>query len=340
MIDKGHVTDTLLDYTKEHLRQDSDVHPDVKERIVRYSTVPPYCGHSLLYNPKKHVLNKSHCNCYSCPDCRPRLQRQLLKSIVSLAEVHHLTRHLIITVPGVEFRSKVSPDESFSYASMKFNDFRTLYKRKFGHNLQYIALSRSQETGYCHYHILVGSFIPKEWLDQTMSSLKLGFPFIDYVDVHRLGAYLSKYWYKDHEWYIPKNKRHYSHSAGLNIEDFVSPDPWYFMRFSTRSDLYSLSSMDRVAGWIERLSGYPPPFDYLVSVFNNLGENPRYHKPNYKLRGLLSPPSDVRYYSLVDRRQNTLDDNFIRVRPKPRPRYTKQKHFRQGIFRDYKTKKN
>jgi hypothetical protein len=111
------------------------------------------------------------------------------------------------------------------------------------------------------------------------------------------------------------------------------------MQFSTRSDLFSSSALDRVAGWIERLSGYPPPFDYLISVFNNLGENPRYHKPCPKPRGLLSPPSDVRFYSPVNRRQNTLDDNFIRVRPRPRPRFTKQKHFRQGIFTDYKAKK-
>jgi hypothetical protein len=113
MTENDHRYDTLLDYTKEHLRQNSYVHPDLKIRISRYSKVPPYCGHSLLYNPKKHVVKKSHCNCYSCPHCRPRLQRNLLKSIVTLAEGHHLTRHLIITVPGAEFRSKVSPDESF-----------------------------------------------------------------------------------------------------------------------------------------------------------------------------------------------------------------------------------
>jgi hypothetical protein len=339
MIDKGHIVDTLLDYTTEHLRQNSETHPDVQERIIRYSNVSPGCGHSLLYNPKEHVLKKSHCNCFSCSQCRPRLQRQLLNSIVSLAEKHHLTRQLIITVPGVEFRSKVSPDESFAYASKKFNDFRTLYKRRFGHNLEYIALMRSQDSGYCHYHILVGAYIPKKWLDQTMNSLKLGFPYIDYVDVHRLGAYLSKYWYKEHEWFIPKNKRHYSHSAGLTIDKFASPDPWYFMRFSSRSDVYSRSSLDRVAGWVERLSGYPPPFEYLVSVFNTLGENPRYQKPNYKLRGLLSPPSDVRFYSPMHRRQDTLDNDFIRVRPNPRARYTKQKKFRQGIFKDYKAKK-
>jgi hypothetical protein len=340
MIDNSHIVDTSLDYTKEHLRQDSEVHPDVQMRIIRYSKVSPGCGHSLLYNPREHIIKKSNCNCYACTHCRPRLQKQLLKNILSLAVAHQLTRQLIITVPGAEFRSKVSPDESFTYASKKFNDFRTLYKRAFGHNLVYIALMRSQESGYCHYHILVGGYIPKSWLDQTMHSLKLGFPYIDYVDIQRLGAYLSKYWYKEYEWFIPKNKRHYSHSTGLTIGRFVSPDLWFFMNFSPRSDVYSRSALDRVSGWVEHLSGYPPPFEYLVSVFNNLGENPRYQKPNYKKRGLLSPPSDIRFYSPMSCRQNTLDDGFKRVRPKPRPRCTKQKRFRQGLFLDYKAKKN
>jgi hypothetical protein len=339
MIDNSHIVDTSLDYTKEHLRQESEVHPDVQRRIARYSKVPRGCGHSLLYNSTQHVLKKSHCNCFSCPQCRPRLQRQLLKEIVCLATEHHLTRQLIITVPGAEFRSKVSPDESFVYASKKFNDFRTLYKRQFGHNLEYIALMRSQESGYCHYHILIGGFISKKWLDQTMSSLKLGFPYIDYVNIHRLGAYLSKYWYKEHEWYIPKNKRHYSHSTGLHINKFVSPDSWYFIGFSPRSDMFSRSSLDRVSGWVEHLSGYPPPFEYLLSVFCNLGENPGYQKPNYKSQGLLSPLSDVRFYSPMYHRQNTLDDDFIRVQPQKRPRYTKQKRFRQGFFKDHRARK-
>jgi hypothetical protein len=340
MTNNEHIRSALLDYTKEHLRQESVVHPDVKARIARYSSASPYCGCSLLYNASKHLLKKTRCGCYSCSRCRPHLQKWLLNRITTLAEIHHLTRHLIITVPGEEFRLKVSPDESFSYAARKFNDFRTLYKREFGHNLEYIALPRSQKSGYIHYHILVGSYIPKDWLDNTMVSLKLGFPFIDYVDIHRLGAYLSKYWYKEHEWYIPKGKRHYSHSAGLNIDNFVSSDDWYYMGFSIHSNIYSPSSIDRVAGWIECLSGYPPPFDYLVSAFYDLSENPSYQKPHYKSRGLSSPLSDVRYYSPVDCRQNTLDDDFIRVRPKPQTRYTKQKHFRKGIFKDYKAKKN
>lgn len=340
MIDNGHIVCASLDYTKEHLRQDSEIHPDIQERITRYSKVSLGCGHSLLYNPKEHVLKKSHCNCFSCAHCRPRLQKQLLKNIVSLAGEHQLTRQLIITVPGAEFRMRFSPDESFAYASRKFNDFRTLYKRAFGHNLEYFALVRSQQSGYCHYHVLVGAYIPKKWLDETMRSLKLGFPYIDYVDIQRLSAYLSKYWYKEHEWFIPKNKRHYSHSAGLNLKKFGSPDPWYFMRFSHRADIYSRSAMDRIAGWVEHLSGYPPPFEYLVSVFNNLGENPQYQKSGYKKHGLLSPPGDVRFYSPMSCRQNTLDDGFRRVRPGPRPRFTKQKRFRQGIFLDYKAKKH
>jgi len=45
-------------------------------------------------------------------------------------------------------------------------------------NISYICLYRSQEDGFCHLHILVSSYIAKDWLEKTMKSINLGYPFI------------------------------------------------------------------------------------------------------------------------------------------------------------------
>jgi hypothetical protein len=152
-----------------------------------------------------------------------------LKNIVNSTEKYSFRRHLVITLPGHPFRSLFcNADESFDYAIKKFNEFRFLYKREFGNNLSYIFLPRAQSDGFCHLHVLVGSYIPKDWLDKTLNSINLGFPFITYVDIHRLGNYLSKYWYKEHEWFIPENKKHYTRSADIEFDRFIPHGDWYF----------------------------------------------------------------------------------------------------------------
>ena len=217
---------TLLDKTIEHLKQNEILW---RNRIVRYSGSNDYCKEHFMYNSILDNLHEVGCKCYNCERCRRKKKYDLLNNIVNSAEKYNLTRHLVITLPGYPFRSLFcNVDESFDYAMKKFNEFRVLYKREFGKNLSYICLPRAQSDGFCHLHVLVGSFIPKDWLDKTLNSINLGFPFITYVDVHRLGNYLSKYWYKEHEWYIPENKKHYTRSADIEFESYLPDYGWYF----------------------------------------------------------------------------------------------------------------
>jgi hypothetical protein len=217
---------TLLDKTVEHLKQNEHLW---EERKARYKNTNDYCNENYLYNSNSDELHPAKCKCYNCERCRPIKKYDLLRNIVNVSEKHNLRRHLVITLPGYPFRSLFcNADESFDYAMKKFNEFRVLYKRRFGKNLSYICLPRSQSDGFCHLHILVGEYISKDWLDDVLKRINLGFPFITYVDIQRLGNYLSKYWYKEHEWFIPKNKKHYTHSADIELEKFFPHPDWYF----------------------------------------------------------------------------------------------------------------
>jgi hypothetical protein len=257
---------TLLDKTTEHLKQNKDLW---EKRKLRYSDVNSYCNENLLYNADRDFLKEAKCKCYNCERCRPKKKYNLLRNIVKVAEKKKLQRHLVITLPGYPFRSILcNADESFDYAMKKFNEFRVLYKRKFGKNLSYICLPRSQKDGFCHLHVLVGGYIPKTWLDDVLKRINMGFPFISYVDVHRLGNYLSKYWYKEHEWFIPKNKKHYTKSADIELEKFYPSPFWYFIgvprsRYASGSDV-----VDCVYRCLDYINPYHnPPFELMVSGF-------------------------------------------------------------------------
>lgn len=221
-------TNTSLDYTTEHLNRNSI---EWENRKALYGEKKPYCKKHFLVNDKEKNISKARCNSVKCKECRPRQKKRLLDKIARAGSHNKLLRHMVITVLGNEFRDKVSPDNSFSYAQEKWNHLRLLYKRNFGRNLSFVSLPRSQRDGYCHLHVLVGSYIPKKWLDWSCKKVGLGYAYIRYTDVQRLKGYLSKYWYKEHEWYIPENKKQYTCSRDIVLSDyegFVPSDKWEF----------------------------------------------------------------------------------------------------------------
>lgn len=257
----------LLDKTVEHLKQNENLW---KERKARYYGVNDYCNENYLYNSESDVLHEAKCKCYNCERCRPKKKYELLTNIVNVAERYGLRRHLVITLPGFPFRSLFcDADESFDYTMKKFNEFRVLYRRYFGQNLSYICLPRSQSDGFCHLHILIGDFIPKTWLDDILKKLNLGFPFVTYVDIHRLGNYLSKYWYKEHEWFIPKDKKHYTHSADIKFEKIIPSGDWCFLVMPKGLYVMGCDKVDYIYRVMDFLKPYhnPPPLNIMLSGF-------------------------------------------------------------------------
>lgn len=219
---------TLLDYTTEHLNRNAK---KWDERRALYGEKKPYCKKHFFVNDAEKKVSACRCNSIKCVECRPMQKKRLLTKVVRAGIHHKLTRHMVITCQGHDFREKYGPDESFEIAQSSWNHFRVLYEREFGHKLNYISLPRSQKDGYCHLHVMVGSYIPKEWLDKACENVGFGYSFIRYTDTHRLGGYLSKYWYKEHEWYIPENKNQYTTSRKIVLSDFEDPprEGWGFL---------------------------------------------------------------------------------------------------------------
>ena len=285
-------------------------------------------------------LKSANCKCYNCDRCRPKKKYDLLKNIVKAAEKHGLKRHLVITLPGYPFRSLFcNVDESFDYAMKKFNEFRVLYKRSFGSNLSYICLPRSQSDGFCHLHILVGSFIPKNWLDETLRNINLGFPYITYVDVHRLGNYLSKYWYKEHEWIIPENKKHYTRSADINLEKFIPNPWWYFIGTPKAPFTRGHDIVDCIYRCLDYINPYhnPPPFELMATAFySDLPKSLENNYVSFLRDNAVSSPRGIYYgfnpKNLVFRQTKLFYSGrsaFVHIETELPKRFVRQKKFKR-----------
>lgn len=236
------------------------------KRQEKYQNSSRYCGSGFYFNIESHKLVRSSCKMFSCSNCRDKKVRNILDKTTKYAMTFDLTRFLTFTLGGVNRRSYVSPVESFSYMMAKFVEFRILYKREFGENLDYICFPRSHKDGYCHLHILVNKYIPKSWLNDVMARIQLGNCNIKYVDAHRVGGYLHAYLNKKiHEWYLPKGKRHYTTAGSVELERFEPVDFWVYIDVGVGGTKYAEVNCVHVN--IDWWTKYPPPFEFLLSEF-------------------------------------------------------------------------
>lgn len=165
-----------------------------------------------------------------------------------------------------------------------------------------------------------------------------------------MGNYLSKYWYKEHEWFIPKNKKHYTRSADIDLDSFIPSSSWYFIGipdniYTGGSDI--IDCVYRCLDWINPYHN-PPPFDLMLGFFyDNL--NSKYNK-NYvsdiKKFGVKNPEGiyNSRNPSFIKSKQLKLfysgNSYHVYIEPFVKRKYTKQKKFRKGLFYDRKAKYN
>jgi len=238
------------------------------EIIENYQKPSKNCGKSYVYNLDKHIIKPNNCNQYSCSRCRPRKIWNLIQDVEKIAIAYGLTRFLTITVGGNENRSYLSIKRSFEFLNRKFDSLKILYKREFGVNLRYICFIRAHKNGICHLHILINRFIPKSWLNNATKRLGLGqyASNIKFVDIHRVGAYLGSYLMsKKHEWFIPKNKKHYTTSQDIRLEGFIPEDTWIFIQVAPNIPVNN--KLECVYSNILFYTGKPPPFEFLLGCF-------------------------------------------------------------------------
>lgn len=236
----------------------------MEEREERYRTKNSSCGEVDYYLPRQHKIESNKCKRFTCGRCFKKEVNKKLIEVVKKGIEFQLFRHLVITLEGEEFRNKLTPDKSFIYITKKWNSFKIYYRRTFKNKFDYILFNRSQKDGYAHLHVLVSVKIPKDWIEDTVRRLNLGWSRIKFVDIHRLKNYLSKYWYKEHEWWIPENKRHFSSSRTIKFEKKKDGEylllHWYYdyTKYGKLEDYYTI---------IEENYGYPPPLDFILGEF-------------------------------------------------------------------------
>lgn len=71
---------------------------------------------------------------------------------------------------------------------------RVLLARRFGVSVKFIGVLEFQKSGIAHLHVLLGVYIPQDWLSETWQAIGGG-KIVDIrsVDVKRVSGYLAAY---------------------------------------------------------------------------------------------------------------------------------------------------
>jgi len=180
------------------------------------------CGrHTLIGRVDgQYVHKRSRCKSYTCGLCGPRKIRQVRKGIVRRALEHKLQRFLTLTLDPKKFPSDLDVAGKIQYLQGVWRKMRVYLRRKLGKSLVFIAVVELQQNGNPHLHMLVGSYLPKEWISAAWQALGGGsFTRIEYADVHRVAAYISKYVTDESLQDLPAGTRRFSTSRGLALFD-------------------------------------------------------------------------------------------------------------------------
>ena len=181
-------------------------------------------------------------------------------------EVYRLgfDKHLVMTVPGIQFRKKVTWNQSYPILNYETNKLLDTIKREIqtqrriqqgeqikrkvkmensflhknqelpDYDIALIILPRAQANpkddnpiGYAHNHILTNYPLNKHWIEEKIdkNGYQLGYTFIR--DNQNIADYLCNDFFIDDEWVIPKNIKHYrtTRNVKLNITDGYVNDP-------------------------------------------------------------------------------------------------------------------
>jgi hypothetical protein len=149
----------------------------------------------------------------------------------------------------------VKVEDSVSYLRNCFSKFRVSLLRRFGRAISFIAIVELQKSGMAHLHVLIGVYIEQRWLSEAWQSVGGGrIVDIRYRDIHRIGAYLSKYLTKDLLLMVPANKKRISTSRDIRLLEKRDPSGWrwsndligrhYLSALRCRSNIYDLCEDD------------------------------------------------------------------------------------------------
>ncbi len=178
------------------------------------------CGKYTLIGQKqgKYSHHRFRCKGYGCGICGPKKIRMVRKRIAQHAVERKLTRFLTLTLDPKKLPAGATLKDRIAYLQATWRKMRVKPERKLGKPLVFIAVMELQRNGNPHLHMLVGSYLPKDWISKAWESQGGGRQTrIEYADVHRVSAYLAKYFTEESLCNLPPGTRRFSTSKGLAL---------------------------------------------------------------------------------------------------------------------------
>jgi hypothetical protein len=181
------------------------------------------CARGTVYGPSRDepgatVYIRADCRKLSCEKCGPIKARKYRAAIAKRAEENKLQRFMTLTIDPKKLEYGV---DSVTYLRNCFSKFRVYLGRKFGETkTSYIAIVELTKRGLAHLHVLIGQYIPQEWISTSWQAVGGGrIVDIRFVDIHRVSAYMSKYVTKDLLLMVPAKKKRISTSRNIRLFD-------------------------------------------------------------------------------------------------------------------------
>jgi hypothetical protein len=151
-----------------------------------FSTVGPVEGQADRIGCKRLL-----CGCYRCMGCLPRKLRRVRTRIAQIATEKKLLKFVTLTLDPKKIPHSISSDR---YLRETWRKMRVLLARRFGQSINFIGVLEFQKSGVAHLHLLVGVYIPQDWLSSAWQSVGGGqIVDIRYVDIQRIAGYLTRY---------------------------------------------------------------------------------------------------------------------------------------------------
>lgn len=248
---------------------------------------------SILVNSETKEILKCKCNNYSCQPCRYHKKFILFIEVLKAIYSFNLQRHFVITYPGRNYREHFTWNQSYDFMSQIWDKYKLKIEYDYG-SINYILFSRAQNDGYCHYHILINKYIPWKYLDETRKKYKLG--FVSIQKNKDVGEYLTVDYWKDDEWIIPPNIKHYRSSRCINLNNIESDPIWCFF--------------DRPLETIEDLNDFKKIYGFVPDVKLKTEKELKISNTNYVLNILKNIQEKEKKYGDLKRFETYKD--FIR----------------------------
>jgi hypothetical protein len=115
---------------------------------------------------------------------------------------------------------------------------RVRLARRYGKSLSFIGVLEFHKSGIAHLHILLGVYIPQQWLSVAWQSIGGGKVVdIRYVDIHRVTAYLACYLtgqkVEQTLFFLPNRARIFTTSRSIVLwGKKKEPSGWWLRRMS------------------------------------------------------------------------------------------------------------